>query len=258
MKVLHFSDVLKIELEKRKSRNRKYSIRAFARDLGMSASGISLLIRGKTGLSNTKALQIAERLKLNKEETAFFADLVLSECGRLARTRREAKLRLKQYDTRFNAMKINEFHAISEWHNVPILEIIRIHGVKATPAFIAEKLAISESSARRTILRLRKLGMLKGSKTVSDFMILPDGAPDHQVRKFHQEIIDKARLSIVQQRNDERNISCALIPMRKEDFLWASEEIRKFRRNLAARLEDGSRHDSIYAVSMQLFRLDRD
>jgi hypothetical protein len=46
--------------------------------------------------------------------------------------------------------------------------------------------------------------------------------------------------------------------MRKEDFNWAATELRHFRRKLAARLEQGTGHDEVYALSTQLFRLDKD
>jgi uncharacterized protein (TIGR02147 family) len=215
-------------------------------------------MRGKTGLSKKRALEFSKCLKFTQEETAYFVDLVLSECARHPKTRKVAAQRLIQYETPFNSIDVDSFQWIAAWYSIPTMELIRIYGAKATSDFIAKKLGISTDKARQMILRLRRLGILKGNEVVTDFVSLPDGPADKAANQANQDILDKAKVALVQQPVEERNIASTIVRMRKKDLQWASQEIRKFRRKLAARLEHGTEHDSIYSISTQLFRLDRD
>lgn len=63
--------ILKAELEKRKNKNSRYSLRAFARLLGVDVGYLSKLNSGKLILSVDLAGKISARLKLNPEQRAL-------------------------------------------------------------------------------------------------------------------------------------------------------------------------------------------
>src|SRR4051812_21328836 len=79
--------------EDRCQRNSRYSLRAFARDLGISAPRLSKILNGRHGLSVEAASEIARRLGLSESEQDLFMALVESEHGRAAVTRSLAKKR---------------------------------------------------------------------------------------------------------------------------------------------------------------------
>ena len=252
-----YSDVLKQEFENKKKKNKGYSIRAFARDLRVSHGTISMLMAKKRGMSQKMALEITSRLGFTQEEAEYFCVLVLTECGRTEKIRNQARLRLPQYDTRFNNIDIDSYRWIADWQTQAVKELIQIHGTKAKADFIARRLSISKSEAQNSLDRLGRLGMIQGSKVIQDVISLPDGPPDTAVRMFQQDILSKGRLAITEQENDERNISSIIFRMKRSDLEWASKQIKNFRRKFAARLEQGSGQDSVYVLAMQLFRLDR-
>ena len=57
-----FREVLKQVLQKRAGNNPSYSQRAFARDLGISPSTLSEVLKGRYGLSEKKSREIALNL----------------------------------------------------------------------------------------------------------------------------------------------------------------------------------------------------
>jgi len=59
-----FSNILRDELERRKSRNHRYSVRAFARHLGVHHSTLSRVMRGTQRLAAPTIGVIAARLRL--------------------------------------------------------------------------------------------------------------------------------------------------------------------------------------------------
>lgn len=79
------------EFKRRVEKNSSYSQNAFARDLGISPSRLSEILRGKQGLSLRWAITIAENLHLSKEESEHFCNLVMSKHAR-SRMQREAAI----------------------------------------------------------------------------------------------------------------------------------------------------------------------
>ena len=70
--------IIKEEFSKRVTRNSSYSLRAFARDLGVSPASLSCFLNQKKGISEKKATDIAGRLDLNLSKKEQF---IISVCS---------------------------------------------------------------------------------------------------------------------------------------------------------------------------------
>lgn len=253
-----FAEILNDEFKKRNRRNPRYSVRAFARDLGISQSNASLLIRGRSGLSRVKAQTLGEKLGFKGEDLLYFVDLSVSECSKHSETRKEAALRLRQYNSRFNTIGIELARAISSWQTLVTIELFQIYQKKTSVEMISKALQMSDLKVRSILRNLRHLNILKGHKILTDFMALPDGAADAEIYRFHIEMLQKAASVVYDPKVKEKNISTAVIRMRKSDFDWAVKEFRQFRRTLSAKLESGNGHDSVFCISTPFFRLDQE
>ena len=88
--------ILRQELKARMRVNKRYSLRAFARHLGVSPHHLSAVLNRKFGLSGESAIDIAERLKFSVQQTEYFHDLVESEHARSPKAREAAKERLEK------------------------------------------------------------------------------------------------------------------------------------------------------------------
>ncbi len=71
-KIADFRGMLRAELGRRQVKNPAYSMRAFARDLGLSASGLSEVLSGKHSLSLRRAVIVSQRLGLSGHESDDF------------------------------------------------------------------------------------------------------------------------------------------------------------------------------------------
>ncbi len=68
---------LKSEFESRLGKNKKYSLRAYARDLMLSPQFLSHILSGKKHISVSTAVQISEKLNHSVIEASMFLDLIL-------------------------------------------------------------------------------------------------------------------------------------------------------------------------------------
>lgn len=110
-----FSEFLKAEYKKRKSRNGSYSLRAFARDLGLSPSRLCEVLQGNCGVSERTIETVASRLKLTSGARSHLKDLVIVETARDGKTREAACARiLAAHRVRADSepMTLNETHSV--------------------------------------------------------------------------------------------------------------------------------------------------
>lgn len=67
-----FQQVLAAELAQRRQRNGRYSMRAFARDMGLEHATLSQLLRGRRRLTPRSVRRIGQRLRLSPVEVERF------------------------------------------------------------------------------------------------------------------------------------------------------------------------------------------
>lgn len=78
-KTPHHIDILQAEYLRRKTSNPRYSLRAFAKFLGMSSPTLSRILSGSQEISLTAARKAIKKLQLNEAETQIFARSVSEE-----------------------------------------------------------------------------------------------------------------------------------------------------------------------------------
>jgi uncharacterized protein (TIGR02147 family) len=93
---MDYRAIVKAEFLKRRNENPFYSLRTFAKELGIAPSHLSYLIRGERGLSKDNALQVARALGLKTFAAQKFKFLVSAQSGRSKVERNIAKQGLKK------------------------------------------------------------------------------------------------------------------------------------------------------------------
>lgn len=258
----HFSSILQSELESRLLRNSAYSMRAYARDLGLSPSSLSKLLKKKIGLSVKKARQISKKLNFSEEHTEFFCTLVEANCSRHIEVQKLATIKLRKFDSYSNILPVDSFKLISEWYHLAILELFSIKGFKEDIEWIAQKLGIASVEANDALERLKRLELLKviegKLKPVSDFIIVKSAVPESAGQNFHSQLLRKAAQAVYEQDKDKRNVSNVILKARSSDIPLLDMRIKDFRRELSYLIEEGEGHDTVYNLGIHLVRLDQD
>jgi hypothetical protein len=93
---MDYREIIRTEFLKRREKLPFYSLRTYAKDLNLSPQHLSLIFKGKSGLSKQKANYIVHQLGLKPIEAQGFLFLVNSQSGRALTTRNLAKMGLKK------------------------------------------------------------------------------------------------------------------------------------------------------------------
>ena len=256
-----YRSYLRDEYAKRCARNTYYSLRAYARDLGISPSRLSDILKGRYGLTERTARTLSAQLKFNVEETHFFWALVESECAKSPVKRKAAHLRVHRYRQPKDFVEISEdiFRFIADWYHLAILELTAIEGFKSDIQHVAQLLNISEDEATDAVTRLFKLNLMKIEDRcwvpTDDFTNVGDNFPSESIRSFHQQMIRLALESIEGQSIQERELASAIMAIAPEDVALAKKEIREFKNRFLKQFGGTEKKKMVYALNIQLFNL---
>ena len=147
-----FRDRLASELETRRRRNPKYSLRAFAKFLGVDAGILSKILSGKRAPSMKLADRALDRLDVSAPEKRLFLKSLLSE-KETVRLGEPPVLSHRKLDPLV-------FQVIKEPHHYAILELTFCEGFRSDPKWIAKRLGLKGSKAEAAIRRLKQVGLL--------------------------------------------------------------------------------------------------
>lgn len=249
--------VLRDTLLKRQSRNPAYSLRSFARDLGMTAANLSQIFSGKNGISVKRAQEISEKLSLNPFEAEIFCDLVSSRHARDAGTRETAKKRLENVEASSACLDLDAFKIIEDWYHFAILETLKIKIGRLGTGRIAAYLRIDPQLVRHALERLRRLKLvnrLNGRwEATHHRLTTTHDIPSRSIRSFHHQVLGKAAEALETQPVQDREFGSTMLAIKHSDITKAKEAIREFRKKFCAEFAVEADGDDVYCLATQFF-----
>jgi uncharacterized protein (TIGR02147 family) len=252
-----YQDFLLEEFRSRRSRNPHYSLRAFARDIGMPASKLSQNLRGLCGISVNKAESIASKLHMAENERKLFLAMVESQHARSRVARQQALVALKAIrEEHISELSLEKFSTIRDWYHLAILELATTRGFRADTQWIADRLGLPHDLIAEAVQRLQNVGLLtdlaSGLKKVEKGVEWSQGIPSRTIREHHKQVLAKATQALDLYEGDKREYSSHFFSVDPKKI----PELKKYMREVFIRLNqmanDGDK-DAVYVCSMQLF-----
>ena len=253
--------VLRSEYLRRVQRNSLYSLRAFARDLGVSHSHLSRVLHGQKRLSLQQANCVAESLSLQAAEKDSFLLAVAQEWTRPKAVRvdppnQQARLPLPL------VLDAENFRMISEWHHVAILELLTLEDFPGTASAAAKRLGIPLAQVKTGLAQLKRLGLVEQRGTrwhrPKGSIAVPSQRSDAAIRAFHRSMIEKALVALendISGSPESRDVSGTTFAVDLSRIPEAKQRIFRFRQNLMRYLSGGKR-TRLFQLNVQLFSLE--
>lgn len=232
--------------EEGKSKNQRWSQRAFASRLGLSSGALSEILQGKRILSSQLKKKIAAKLQLSPLEEADFFD-------------EELPNHLKVNRLEYYRLSTDQFHLVSDWWHYAILNLIKTKDFKPSVSWIATRLSLSTKLIQDSWDRLFRLGHLKKTgKTISreyPRLETSDGLLDLSIQKSHLEDLSLIENSLMNTPVELRDHTSMTFAMKKKDLAKARELIRTFQDRFSDEIEAPQGGDEVYKISISLYPL---
>ncbi|MEQ1878807.1 MAG: TIGR02147 family protein [Bdellovibrionia bacterium] len=231
---MNLKDLLSLEFNERSKRNPAYSLRAFAKQLGVDSSYLSKILTGKRKLSKRAELGFAKKLNWDPEK---LKSLSKSE---------------------FQQIEMDQFKIISDWYHFAILELVHTESFRPSSTWIARSLKISFGEAQDAVERLKRLNMIQVDAKGSWKVTVQNSTTHHAqtneaLQKMQTQILTQAIQALTETPLTERDQSTVTMCVSEARLEQAKLMIKNFRRDLMHFLEGGKTKDRVYQLNVSLF-----
>jgi uncharacterized protein (TIGR02147 family) len=221
---------LRSVLAQRVQKNPRYSMRSFAKSLGVQVSQLSELLRGKRELSESRAVQIADKLGMSRDEAEYFRVLTQAERTKDPLHRKilfEQLARLNPRAQSARDLSVDRFVTISDWYHFAILRLLEIPGFQSTAKAVAKALGLKAIEAEAALERMERLDLVERQpddtwkKVTADVQISSE-TPNSAIRRFHTQLLEKTIQALEEQTPAERFTGTETIALSKSQLKAAS------------------------------------
>lgn len=247
-----FISYLKNELINRCKRNPNYSMRSFAKFLGISSSFFSKLLLYKRSLTIKMFEQLQTRLNLTPVQYDYYLQMLNSDCTKT----------INHDQIQFHQLAYDEFSVIADWYYFAILELITTQDFIPHPKYIAARLNISLIEAKEALEKLKKLNFIKEVDeklvlTRDNNSTLGQTATKSAYQKQQEQILNKSLDALYEVPFELRSQTSVTMAISKKKLSVANDLIKQFRRQMIALLQDEEQEnfDSVYQLSISFFPL---
>ena len=241
---------LLFQLEELQNKNAAFSMRAYAKRLGISAAALSEILSGKRRVSANLAERLLSRSAIEPEQIQ-----------KIVRALAEKNGASKSPISAYSVLEIEQFKIISDWYHFAILSLIKTRDYRHDSKWIAARLGITHLQAAHAIARLEQLNLLrvlengKVVRTKSNIST-PDGVANLSLRKLHSQNLELAKHSLEQDDISLRDFTALSIAIDPELLPKAKELIREILDQFSERLESPKKTE-VYKLCVQFFPLSR-
>lgn len=230
------------EFVNRCRKNKNYSLRAYARSLGIAASPLSAMLRGKRPITAKMRQKLGAALGLSLEEIGRLSAATVS-------------------NNEYQQLTIDSYAVISDWYHYAILELLRVKSFKPSMAYIAKTLGISATEAQIAVERLQRVALLEigangkwKDTSINGLATNINGDLTSQASKqLQKQILEKGMESVDTLPLSVRNNTSLTVAIHPDDLPAAKERIKKFRRELCTFFEKNKNPTKVYHLGICLY-----
>jgi uncharacterized protein (TIGR02147 family) len=248
----YYVSKLKEDFSRRQRRSSSYSLRAFARDLGVHHGALSEIIKGKRKLPLKISSPVMDKLGLGPKERTLFFESIHSAKSQLD------KIKIDKSEDRF-MLDESFFNVIAEWEHYAILTMFDLAGFTADAKEIARRLNINEMRVDVVVTNLLTCGLL--SRTANGTLVkshskvrTTEDVSSLALAKSHQETLEIGMEKLEKVPVECRDFSSANWAIDPAKLPEAKIIIREFRQKMASLFKEGTKTE-IYQLAIQFYPL---
>lgn len=240
------------EFKRRQAVNSSYSLRSYAKHMGVSASILSRIMNGKMPMTLKLLQRMSIPLSLSPEEYQYYEAEISS--------RKSTQSNERVIETRQRQLELDEFKIIQDWYNFAILEMVKLHDFKPCEKWIAKKLSISDEDAFLALERLVRLELLTQNpdgafkKSANFVSVIQMNFSTVAMRNRQKQVLRRAIDSLDLVDFSKRDQSAITMSLDSSLLPEIKTKIRKMRRSLANYIvQNSKKRDQVYELSVSFF-----
>lgn len=246
---LFLQKTIRERLDELRSRNNQFSLRAFARLLGVSPASLSEFLNGKRNLSAKMLKKLADKLCLSPEDIDALNEKIVREKRGITHKPKSEKKNIQ--------LQNDQYFLVADWHYYSILCLAETPEFKEDNLWISQRLKTTVPKVKEAMERLIRLGLLtytdQGKLIYQDVeLTTTEDAPNTSLKKRHTENLEAAKESLFLDDVMVRDMSFMTMALDPSRLPEIKRMVRKFQDELAEFIEKGNKKE-VYEICMQIF-----
>lgn len=263
----NYRDILEAELERKQKKNPAFSLRSFAKSLGVSHTTLSQVLSGKRTPSYQMANKLLMGLDVNKRIEEDFLYSIAHEHANKKTERMNPVFRKiitkRSYDYAGEAryLELEKFKVISDWYHYAIFVMIQKDNFKYDTQAMANTLNLKKEQVKRAIERLISLNIIKEEDETLKCVDLNLDTTDKEItsqahKKRQEQSLEMSIKALKKQDINQRNHSTMTMAIDPKKIPEAKRKIHEFMKELCDFLDSGEKKE-IYELQTSLFSLEK-
>ena len=226
-------------LQVAQAKNAKYSMRSLARDLGLSAPTLSLVLKGKRRLGPESLENIAHKLGLSPKE-------------------KKQLLSLKPSSNQTTQLDLDHYYIVSDWRYFTFLNLVETSDFNSDKEWIAKRMGCSKSQVEKIHNRLIRLGLIEdtpeGLLRKSPDLRTAEEIGNLSMMKRHQQNLQDALDALKQLPSQKRDFRCLTFSYPKKNLPQLKKKLQAFLDELSSESNQQIENtDEVYELCLSLF-----
>jgi uncharacterized protein (TIGR02147 family) len=247
----------------KQSQNPRYSLRSFARQLGVQSSFLSMFLNGKRHLSEEMALKFCKKLNFSPVETKKLLLLLRLEKAQSSEQKSHIIEELEMLDPSQKGkrdLSLDQFKVIAEWYHLPLQLLVTLDEFNWSEENASQALGISTLEVRQALERLSALDLIDYTpglkpKKSTDRLMVSSAFKNEALRKYHTQMLQKTIEALSTQEPNERFTGTQNITISSDQIKLAHDILKETMEKLFRLSEQRSNNKKIYHVNLNLIRL---
>lgn len=244
-------DFIEHEFKKRKSNNPSYSLRAYAKNLGISPAILSQILNGKKELTPKVLSTIAPKLNLDNDIYSSFLD-------KQVKVKKERNI--KSVDkNEMRKLDMETFNVISDWYHYAILELFYLDDFESDINWIAKKLKLSVIEVEKAIENLKSVRLINEEDgqlvPTDDYTVIDEyHFTSMAMRERQKQVLKLSAKKIEELNTNYRDHSSITITIDPALIPEIKDKIKVFRRSLGNFIAKNSKNNkAVYEIQISFF-----
>lgn len=261
---LDYKKYLRDFFDYQRSNETFFSFRYVERRVKIDASNIVKIINGKRELSKVGIANFIKYLKLDKNESEYFKNLVFfSKAKKDEECKKYFKKLLTIKDMDITQVRSDRYEFYLKWYYTAVastLYYFNFYGEDYKELGEQVKPVITEDEARESIELLVRLNFIKKDKDgkfIHTDTTLSTGDKWHSyaIHAFQHETLNLAKKSLEEDSKKVRDFSTVTLTLSEDEFEQIKEITSEYRKAVLKTLDDCKDPDRVYQLNIQFFPL---
>lgn len=261
---LNYRDFLKDAYEERHAAEWRFSHRFIAEKAGIDGSMFNKILQGKRNLTPRLVQVFADLFCNDGREKQYFADMVsFNQAKNHSESRQYLEKLVATKECKVENVARDQFEYFDHWYHAVIRELITFYPYVGDDAALGLMVRppISASQVKSSVALLERLSMIRKNPETGFYEqtqgLISSGSESYStaVNSYIQQNLDVATSAIDRFEREERNLSTLAFGCDEDTYKELVEMVRRFRREVLAKVNQCQKPNRVFLLGMQLFPL---